>query len=126
MTEEKVSKEFLLHLYDATWEDIRHSRMQEWKVLEVIALSFIALVGLGIQEAFRDVSIIFGIFIIIFAILGFFVTLFVGNLQNNSCWSSSTHAANNPYVWTVDMFYGNANADAKPHNYYVWPVQGGH
>ena len=75
MTEEKVSEEFLLHLYDATWEDIRHSRMQEWKVLEVIALSFIALVGLGIQEAFRDVSIIFGCFIVIFAILGFFVTL---------------------------------------------------
>jgi len=80
MTEEKVSKEFLLHLYDATWEDIRHSRMQEWKVLEVIALSFIALVGLGIQEAFRDVSIIFGIFIVIFAILGFFVTLRHRNL----------------------------------------------
>lgn len=75
MIEEKVSEVFLLHLYDATWEDIRHSRMQEWKVLEVIALSFIALVGLGIQEAFRDVSIIFGIFIVIFAILGFFVTL---------------------------------------------------
>ena len=75
MAKETISEEFLLHMYDATWEDIRHSRMQEWKVLEVIALAFIALVGLGIQEEFRGVSVIFGMFIAIFAVLGCLVTL---------------------------------------------------
>ncbi len=75
MSKEKISEEFLLHMYDATWEDIRHSRMQEWKVLEVTALAFIAMAGLGFQEDFRGVSVILGIFIMIFAMLGLLVTL---------------------------------------------------
>ncbi|MFQ6126595.1 MAG: hypothetical protein ACE5R6_18570 [Candidatus Heimdallarchaeota archaeon] len=75
MSKEKISEEFLLHMYDATWEDIRHSRLQEWKVLEVTALAFIAMAGLGFQDEFKGVSVILGIFIMIFAMLGLLVTL---------------------------------------------------
>ena len=50
MPKEKISEEFLMHMYDATWEDIRHSRLQEWKVLEVTALAFIAHGRFGISR----------------------------------------------------------------------------
>lgn len=80
MPKEKISEEFLMHMYDATWEDIRHSRLQEWKVLEVTALAFIAMAGLGFQEEFKGVSVILGIFIAIFAMLGLLVTLRHRNL----------------------------------------------
>ncbi|MFX0064114.1 MAG: hypothetical protein ACFFC7_18235 [Candidatus Hermodarchaeota archaeon] len=74
MPSEKID-EFLFHVFNATWEDIRHSRIQEWKMLEIVGLVFIAMAGLGIQEAFRGLSIIIGLSIMAFSIFGAGMTL---------------------------------------------------
>jgi disulfide bond formation protein DsbB len=68
------TKEFLLHVYDATWEDIRHSRAQEWKMLEIVSIIFIAMVGLSVQEYFRGLSLVTGGAIILLSIFGLGIT----------------------------------------------------
>ena len=87
------TKEFLFHVYDATWEDIRHSRAQEWRMLEIVSVTFIAMVGLSVQEYFRGLSLVTGGAIILLSIFGLGITyrhrnlfsekmMFIRNIEN--------------------------------------------
>ena len=47
------------------------------------------------------------------------------NVQSSDYWSSSTHAYDTNFAWSVFMLSGNVGNFSKSGHYYVWPVRGG-
>jgi hypothetical protein len=73
-------KDTLLEVYKAQWEDIHHSRNQDWELSKLILAGFLGLSGL---TAFTNASVLIALLSISFillSILGILVTIRHKNL----------------------------------------------
>ena len=72
---DQIPLDFIIQMYRTTWEDIRHSRTQEWKALEIIVISIIGFGLFTLQTELEGSSMIFGILSITLIIVGTLLTL---------------------------------------------------
>lgn len=47
------SQEFLIQCYSSTWADVHHSRSQDWRLLELIGIIFVAMIGISLKDTYN-------------------------------------------------------------------------
>lgn len=78
----KPTKEDFRAWLQIQWQDIHHSRSQEWQCLQIVTFIFLGLMGLSTLQEIRQRSFYYAMAAIFTALLGFAITWRHRNLFN--------------------------------------------